>query len=357
MKLLTSFCSIAFLCCAVLLFSSGCTSTTVITSPFPGSSDGKYDSDLIGDDGSAILESASASVRRVIVNAFYSTYVFSSTSSIKKGDLSTENLSRLSIHTVVTSRSQAGSAVTLHSTRSGIVLLTCAHIVNFPDTVYSYFVGEDGKASPYIQSISIKTSQSNFVAGIPANDVVEVISIDAPNDLALIGTTYREYTAIPFPAFAYTFGDSRELTMGTTVFAFGFPLSNKMVSRGIVSSTNIDDKGNYHIDVVSNRGFSGGLVVAIRDGIPNIEMIGMITSIYAESYYILRPEEPKGDETLLSSEPYESKAYVDELRMIRYGITKVISTKVIQDYLLKNKEKLDRWGFNPETVVRGKKGN
>jgi len=237
------------------------------------------------------------------------------------------------------------------------VLLTCAHIVNFPDTVLSYFVGEDGKASPYVQSISIKTNQSNFVAGIPASDAVEVISIDAANDLALIGSTYKEYTAIPFPAFGYNFGDSQELTMGTTVFAFGFPLSNKMVSRGIVSSTNIDDKGNYHIDVVSNRGFSGGLVVAIRDGIPNIEMIGIITSIYAESYYILRPEEPKGDETLLSSEPYESKAYVDELRMIRYGITKVISTKVVQDYLRKNRTKLEKWGFDPETVVGVKRGN
>ncbi|MCK7529466.1 MAG: hypothetical protein MZV64_73895 [Ignavibacteriales bacterium] len=49
-----------------------------------------------------------------------------------------------------------------------------------------------------------------------------------------------------------------------------------MVTKAIVSNPSRDESGSFLVDAVVNNGMSGGLVLAIKDGVPNFEMVGMI---------------------------------------------------------------------------------
>ena len=73
----------------------------------------------------------------------------------------------------------------------------------------------------------------------------------------------------------------------------GFPMNYKMVSNAIVSSPNYDGKGGFLIDAVVNKGFSGGVVLAIKDGIPNFELVGIIRAVPEENEYLLRTRKIK----------------------------------------------------------------
>ena len=45
----------------------------------------------------------------------------------------------------------------------------------------------------------------------------------------------------------------------------------------------------FLVDAVFNRGYSGGIVLAIRDGVPNFELVGLVKSVPAEYEYVMKP--------------------------------------------------------------------
>jgi hypothetical protein len=136
-----------------------------------------------------------------------------------------------------------------------------------------------------------------------------------------------------FRTFDFPLGKANELRWGTFVYVFGFPANYKMISKGIVSNPNYDKKSSFIIDAVANQGLSGGIVLAIRDGVPNFELVGMVLTAPAEYEYVLRPK--KDDVVLLGSE-YIGPVITGARKNIKYGITKVLAIESIMKFIENN---------------------
>jgi len=118
-----------------------------------------------------------------------------------------------------------------------------------------------------------------------------------------------------------------------------------MVTKGIVSSPNKDGKGSFLIDAVFNRGFSGGIVLAIRDGVPNFEIVGLVRSVPAEYEYVLKPVPMNQSIEYNPLIPYTGDIYIDQRASLKYGITRVIAIEAIVEYLEDNEDFLAEKGY------------
>jgi hypothetical protein len=81
---------------------------------------------------------------------------------------------------------------------------------------------------------------------------------------------------------------------------------------------------------------SGGLVLAIRDGVPNFELVGMIQWVPEEEENIMVPKPLKNNERYNPIVPYKGEEYVKRFSSIRYGIARVISAEKISSFLTEN---------------------
>jgi hypothetical protein len=113
-----------------------------------------------------------------------------------------------------------------------------------------------------------------------------------------------------------------------------------MVTKAIVSNPNRDDFGSFLVDAVINNGMSGGMVLAIRDGVPNFEMVGIIQWVPEEEENILVPKKLNNNESYNPIVPYEGDRYVKRFSSIRYGITRVISVETVKKFFNENKDVL-----------------
>ncbi|MBI1936547.1 MAG: trypsin-like peptidase domain-containing protein [Ignavibacteriales bacterium] len=236
------------------------------------------------------------------------------------------------------------TATIIYESQGMIALLTVAHVVSFPDTIISYFVDKDGSFTDNVQSISIKTHQSNYVPDLPGDGKLDILLIDKTLDIALLGRKFSPTETIGIPVFRYPWGKSTDLEWGSFVYVFGFPMNNKMISKGIVSNPQ-KDRHSFLIDAVFNRGYSGGIVLAIRDGVPNFELVGLVKSVPADYQYSLHPLTKKGDFDFNPMLPYKGEVYVEREQIIRTGITRVIGIEAVTDFLRDNKDYLTGKGY------------
>ena len=150
------------------------------------------------------------------------------------------------------------------------------------------------------------------------------------------------------PVFKYPTGKASELEWGNFVYVIGYPRGEKMLSYGIVSNPGRDRYNSFVINTVFNRGFSGGLIIAIRDGIPNFELVGMAKAVPAETKLFLKPNEKyKLSETNINF-PYSGEIMVDTHENIFYGITYAVSIESIRRFLEQNKLRLAQFGYKLE---------
>jgi hypothetical protein len=143
---------------------------------------------------------------------------------------------------------------------------------------------------------------------------------------------------LKFPVFNYPLGLAKELDWGSFVYVFGFPINYQMVTKAIVSNPNRDEYGSFLVDAVINNGMSGGMVLAIRDGVPNFEMVGIIQWVPEVEENILAPRKLKNNESYNPIIPYEGEEYVKRFSQIRYGIARVISVEAIKNFFQENRE-------------------
>jgi S1-C subfamily serine protease len=222
------------------------------------------------------------------------------------------------------------------------ILLTCAHIIDFPDTIITYF---DVEHKSNIQSISILEEMNIFINELPDGENLEVLSIDNENDLALLGTDLGNIQDF-IPVFNYPLGKSQELDWGSFVYIIGYPIGNKMITRGIVSNPEKTKQGTFLIDALFNKGFSGGLVLAIRDGVPNFELVGLAKSVSAEYNYILIPAKERHEFSYNPKIPYQGESYVMLKEEINYGITNAITVEEIVDFMKRNQKDILQKGYD-----------
>jgi hypothetical protein len=328
-----------------ILFLS-CT-TTVYREVRTAASSGKYDSHFPDRNCSEQLENIAESVRMVSSIAYYRSYIFPREAKICSDDIHNPSLTDRASKLQYVNRSASGAATIVCSGNGLIALLTCAHVIDFPDTILAFYRDESRKVSRFVYSISIKERQSVYTAAIPGARDLDILAIDKGLDLALIGQKLETNKPIlGFPVFSYPIGRAKELEWGSFVYIFGYPLGYRLITTGIVSSPNRDQYGSFLTDAVLNKGFSGGLVLAVRDGVPNFELVGIVKLIPGQQQFYLAPSRQDESIQYEPDVPYRGDAFVESRTDVDYGIALTVPSELIVEFLQKNRSALLKEGYD-----------
>ena len=328
---------------SVIILTVSCRSTTY-EAVYPTLSDGKYDSEFPYRNCSDQLEDISSTLVKLDVLVFYKTYTFTLDSKTTFDQLQgAVKLDDLANATDVFSEGVGGTAVTISNTGGSIAYLSCAHILDYPDTVISYFPYPDDN---YIKVVGIKARQQNNISKGPPGGDLEILAIDSRNDIAILGKKVTDPNTNTASVFDYPMGDSEELEWGSFVYIMGYPLGHAMITRGIVSDPKRIRKGSFLIDAVFNQGFSGGPVIAVRDGVPNFEIVGMVKSSAAVNKFYLSPENTDKLGNLNMDEPYVGNSKVIFDKEIQYGITFSVTTESLRNFYRENRKSIIGKGYD-----------
>lgn len=320
--------------------------------------DGKYDSEFPVKPTSQKLVEILESVRLISILAFYESYDFTEASKITSGMISGPVFKEKASVRYSYEHPSTGSATIVYNRDNRISLLTCAHIVDFPDTILTYHKDSFGKETPYIQNVSIKLRQNNNLIDLPELRDFRILTVDRSKDLALIGrevpaggsySIRRDLSANvkkPIPVINCKLGLSADLDWGNFVYMIGYPRAKKMISTAIVSSPNYDQRYSFLLDGSLQRGISGGLVLAIRDGVPNFELVGITNAVSSETQYFLQPEKDFDISEWDLSRPYSGDIYARAYKSIYYGITYAIGIESILDFIRSREGILSALGYD-----------
>jgi len=317
---------------------------------YPTLLDGRYDSEFPYRGSSKQLEQISESVKMLTTIAYYKTFSFTEKEQIRASDITEEFVEKREETAVYVNKSLSGTATVIWAEGRRVALLTCAHIVAFPETTFTYFLGPDRRPTALVKMLSIKERQMNFVGILPEGGELEILAMDKGIDVAILGKEFETAPSLPIPVFSYPIGRSTELEWGSFVYLFGYPSGYRMVTKGIVSSPNRDRRGAFLVDAVFGGGFSGGIAVAIRDGVPNFELVGMVKMVSARTTYLLAPRREEGAE-YDPTVPYDGEIFVDRHTDIEYGVTQVVPIDAIEDFLSENSARLIARGYRVSLVA------
>jgi len=330
---------------AVFMCSSSCTRTVVYLNQEPGT--GEYLTGYPIGNAAPHLEEMLGSVKRITSTSYYETYLFDEDSRVMPSDVETAvSIESLASAVVENHTTSSGTAIVIHNRNNMVGMITTRHVITSPDTLYDY--REEGR--PYLQSVTIKKNQINWLFDAPYIGNFEVLADDEFADLAVIGTkvdpdeldlSVREQ----FPVFPYPFGRPDDLQIGTFTYNLGYPRGYPMVTTGIVSQTDRGRNRYFVTDALFNPGFSGGVVMAVNGGIPAFEWIGLARSTSASREWFVVPDEDDASE-YIARRPYHGDLFLDQKALIHYGITHVISSNRIKNMLSENAVHLMAQGYN-----------
>ncbi len=292
--------------------------------------DNRYDSEFPAKTVSNKLEYLSTTVKKFDCLAFYKSYTFPPDNRLDEKEMTSEVLRKQSISTSVTNQSVSGTATVIYYDGTRIGLLTCAHIVDFPETIITRY--DQGKGP--IEVVSIKIKQQNYIKDLPQGGDVEIIATDDKNDIAFLGKTLEKHGGL-IPVLNFPVGNTKDLDWGSVVYTLGYPVGHLMVTRAIVSNPDRAKKGRFLTDALYNRGISGSPILAIRDGAPNFELVGMASSASARQVYYVKPGKESSEYIKLET-PFEGDLYVDQYKDIKYGVTFNVSIEEIVGFLNSN---------------------
>jgi hypothetical protein len=347
LKTITQLCSL--LITQLILISC---STVTYEKIYPTLGDGKYDSEFPYIHSSEELQKITETVQRINSTGFYDTYFFNIEDEVTLNDLHNNPVKNLAVETDYADQSSSGTATIIYHNEGKVALLTCAHVVNYPDTIVTYFWDAEGNSTQFLETVCIKDKQVIYAAGFPEGSYLEIITLDTKLDIAIIGRSYPILMNYKFPVFAYPTGKAQELDWGTFVYVFGYPMNYQMITKALVSSPNRDSGGSFLLDAVVNHGYSGGIVLAIKDGIPNFELVGIVQWVPKEKEYYLGPLRRKNNQPYNSLVPYEGESYVKRHSNIKYGIAKIIAIESIIEFLENNKSALFGRGYYLENFIK-----
>jgi hypothetical protein len=310
--------------------------------------DGKYDSEFPQEPTAEILQEVMESVKMVSTLAFYAGYGFSADRKVTVEQINENFIEENFDEEFHFNQPATGTATVIYRYGRQIALLTCAHIIDFPDTLITYHRTDDGAPTKFIRTISFKIRQNISVIDFHMGGNFRILAKDHHDDIALIGKDLSFDTPYTIPVFNFRMGDAEELTWGDFVYIVGYPRGEKMVTSALVSQPTRDKKATFLLDAVFNRGFSGGIVMAIRDGIPNIELVGMAKSVPAETKYYLAPDKTYKQLESSLEEIYQGKPRIDSYENIYYGITYAVTVNKIKEFIQNNSVVLDDEGYKTE---------
>lgn len=284
----------------------------------------------------ALLE---PSVVKITCSAYYRNYMYPRS-----------GVQQLPVEQKLTSSSVAGTGLVLLQNSREMLVLTCNHVVEFADTVRHYFLDDARRPTNHLRQLSIKYRQDIFVFHRSGEWTAgELVAADRENDIALLKTSRagQQMAESPLP---FRFGDAGDLKLGHEVYVLGFPKGFFVVTSGLVSPSR--GRGRFMVDIAFNRGYSGGVVVHRNEREGRMEYVGMATSAAYDSQYLLVPPTDTTPPTPEPDIPYTGDVFVEELKLINYGITFVVSSNTVRNFLRGNLDLLQRNGFAVETLLR-----
>ena len=329
---------------ALLLIFSACSDKTY-QYVYPTLSDGRYDSEFPYRSCSQELEKIANTVKKIYCLVEYDKYIFSESDKIKKQFFVDNRFKRVAYKKAFFSESVHGTGTIIYKDESRVVVLTCAHVVDYPDTIFTFFYNKLGSKTEVLESISIKRKQQNFVRDLPGDGLLEILVSDREKDVVFLGNSFKDLGP-EIQAFSYPTGNALELEWGSFVYIMGYPGGYQMVTRGIVSNPNPGRQGEFLIDALFNPGVSGGIVLAVKDGVPNFELVGIAKSVSAKYKNVIKPGNESHQEIYNPNVPYKGELYVKIEKDINYGVTFTIAIEEIADIYQKNRNNLLERGYN-----------
>jgi hypothetical protein len=150
-------------------------------------------------------------------------------------------------------------------------------------------------------------------------------------------------------------GSAGELEFGTFVYLLGYPQAKKMVSTAIVSSPDYDNNHSFILDATLQKGISGGLVLAIRDGVPNFEFVGITKAISGKTEYAMVPDRKTYYSEWELYKPYDGKIYLEKRDLSDPGMTFAVGIETIKEFIEDNESSLINAGYQPEYFFKRSK--
>ena len=298
--------------------------------------DGRYDSTFPNVEVSDELEHLLRSVKFINCVATYRRMVFPAGKEMRRSDITPDFLDEEDVSTEFFTDTASGTATVIYHGNGKIAILTSFHVVNFPDTLFSFVDSNKRGFQDRLRSIAVKERQSNYIPDIQGADRFEILAFDAALDMVVLGQSLAEAQENEISVFDRPVGEAGSLDWGSFVYAVGYPGGIKMITRGLVSKPFRDAEARFVIDASFNRGFSGGPVLAIKDGVPNIEWVGLSMTSAGTSDVILIPSNRELDEAYDYGVPYDGDVFIHPRRNIRYGITMCVSMERIRDFIRSN---------------------
>ena len=319
---------------ALMLFLSACSEKTFQTI-YPTLSDGQYDSEFPYRNCSQELDEIANTVKKLYCLVEYDQYFFSEGDQLDRKSIKDSRFKRIAHSKSFFNESVHGTATIIYKDDSRVAVLSCAHIVDFADTIFAYFYDGLGNKLKILESIAIKRKQQNFIRDLPGDGLLEIIAIDDEKDIVILGNRFSNIGP-EVGAFNYPVGHSSDLEWGSFVYVMGFPGGHQMITRGIVSNPSPGHKGEFLIDALFNPGVSGGVVLAVRDGVPNFELVGIARSVAVKYKNVIKPGKKSHEEIYNPNVPYKGELYVKIEKDINYGVTFAIAIDEVADFYRKN---------------------
>jgi len=326
-------------------------SSYVLKEAYPTLSDGLYDSEFPYRGCSQQLEEIAQSVKRLTIMVHYKTYSFRREDSVRVSDIAGDFLDRQERFSAFQNYSTAGTGTLIYKDNTKFALLTCGHVVDFSDTIITRYSGSDYRLTPFIRTISVKSNQMIYLINeVGGGIALDILAFDRAADLAILGHEITPLQSVTLPVFSYPLGKTKDLEWGSFVYVFGYPAGYRMVTKGIVSLSG-KPLGSFVVDAVVSPGSSGSIALAIRDGVPNFELVGMIKMIPAQTSYVLTPSK-EGDVEYDPIEPYHGEMFVQRKAEIQQGIAVAIPTEAIVAFIEKNRSRFLQQGYDLTSWIR-----
>lgn len=223
------------------------------------------------------------------------------------------------------------------------VVLTVAHVVTAPDTVRSYLWDERGQPTGVLTSISVKVSDFVFITGRSGVHAgASVRKVDREQDLALLTASIPAAVG-GLEDFSFKVGDSSELDWGNIAYLLGYPHGQAQLTWGIVSRG--ERKGDFIVGATVNLGYSGGPVIAVRDGLPHLELVGLCKGAAVNKIRYVAPNDLLSEGVRMTPRLIEETT-VKEVRQIEYGTAFVAPISAIRRFVLEAREVFTEKGID-----------
>ena len=180
--------------------------------------------------------------------------------------------------------------------------------------------------------MAVKVRQQTYLPGIDRGQDLSLLAVDEKVDIALLTQDYRP-TVESQPVFPMPTGSAVDLEWGSFVYVLGYPTGRAMITSGIVSQPDRNDDHGFLLDIVFNKGMSGGPVFARRRGSSEFECVGLVTSGSAGRELLVVPDRDDARPTLDSGEPYTGDIFARETRRLHYGVTVGVAVESVRRLL------------------------